>query len=111
MQGGNDALVEALEQGDLDAASVDDRERVLLSFVELLTRHAWRNTQDDVDRVRRAGWTDEQIAEAVYITALFAFFNRVADAFGLQNPNYRQLAPDQRPAGPGRVRQAQAGDS
>ena len=26
---------------------------------------------------------DAQIAEAVYITALFAFFNRVADAFGL----------------------------
>ena len=31
--------------------------------------------------------SDEQIAEAVYITALFAFFNRVADAFGLDNPS------------------------
>jgi hypothetical protein len=37
------------------------------------------------------GWTDQQIAEAVYITALFAFFNRVADAFGLEAPNYEAM--------------------
>jgi alkylhydroperoxidase family enzyme len=56
---------------------------VLLEFVVLLTREAHRTTAADVARVRAAGWTDPQIAEAVYITALFAFFNRVADAFGL----------------------------
>ncbi|HUG92550.1 MAG TPA: hypothetical protein VML55_17050 [Planctomycetaceae bacterium] len=104
-------MVEALERGDLAAAPLDDRERVLLSFVDLLTRHAWKNTQDDVDRVRAAGWTDEQIAEAVYITAMFAFFNRVADAFGLKNPNYRLMAPDQRPPGPAPVRPPGSRDS
>lgn len=40
-------------------------------------------TADDVQKLRDAGWKEEQIAEAVYITALFAFFNRVADAFGV----------------------------
>ena len=45
-----------------------------------------------MQRLRDAGWTDPQIAEAVYITALFAFFNRVADAFGLEDPGYRQMA-------------------
>jgi len=35
-----------------------------------------------------AGWKEEQIAEAVYIAALFAFFNRVADAFGVPSQNY-----------------------
>jgi len=34
------------------------------------------------------GWTEDQIAEAVYITAMFAFFNRVADAFGVPPQNY-----------------------
>ena len=31
-------------------------------------------------------WTDEQIGEMVYITALFALLNRVADAFGIVAP-------------------------
>ena len=54
--------------------------------------HAYRTTDEEVQRLRDLGWTDPQIAEAVYITALFAFFNRVADAFGLEDPGYRQMA-------------------
>jgi len=41
-----------------------------------------------VQALRNAGREEEQIAEAVYITALFAFFNRVADAFGAPAQNY-----------------------
>ena len=91
MQGADQQIVAALRRGDLDAAPVSDPERVLLRYVELVTRHAWRATAEDAQRLRNAGWTDEQIAEAVYITALFAFFNRVADAFGLEDPGYRQM--------------------
>ena len=32
-----------------------DPERVLLNWVELLTRHAYKNTPEDVERVREAG--------------------------------------------------------
>ncbi len=80
-------MVEALRRGDLTAAPVDDKTRGLLEFAELLTRHSYRTTEDEIQRLRRLGWTDEQIAEAVYVTALFAFYNRVADAFGLATPN------------------------
>jgi alkylhydroperoxidase family enzyme len=41
-----------------------------------------------VQKLRAAGWSEDQIAEAVYITALFAFFNRVADAFGVPAQDY-----------------------
>jgi len=41
-----------------------------------------------VQELRDTGWSENQIAEAVYITALFAFFNRVADAFGVPSQNY-----------------------
>ena len=85
-------MIEALGRGDLSAAPVSAPERVLLEFVDLVTRHAYRTTDADVARLRAAGWIDAQIAEAVYITALFAFFNRVADAFGLEDPGYRALA-------------------
>jgi alkylhydroperoxidase family enzyme len=92
LQGGDDAMTTALEKGDLNAAPVTTAERALLEFVELVTKHAYRTTDADTEKLRTAGWTDPQIAEAVYITALFAFFNRVADAFGLTDPGYRELA-------------------
>lgn len=87
MQGGDEDLIAALGRGDLAAAPLAEPERVLLHWVELLTREPFRNTAANVERVREAGWSDDQIAEASYITALFAFFNRVADAFGL--PEWR----------------------
>ena len=57
-------------------------------YVEVITRDAARSTHADVQKLRDAGWKEEQIAEAVYITALFAFFNRVADAFGVPSQDY-----------------------
>jgi alkylhydroperoxidase family enzyme len=63
-------------------------ERALLDYVEVITNSASRSTAEDVQRVRDAGWNDDQISEAVYVTALFAFFNRVADAFGVPSQDY-----------------------
>ena len=92
MQGGTERVVESLSRGDLDAAPLGDPERALLHYVRLLTERPASSTPAEIERLRQTGWTDEQIAEAVYITALFAFFNRVADAFGLPDPNYRAMA-------------------
>lgn len=60
----------------------------MLEYVELITRAAYRSTAEDVAKLRAAGWNEDQIAEAVYVTALFAFFNRVADAFGVPPQDY-----------------------
>ena len=60
----------------------------MLDYVRLITEAAYKSTAEDVQKLRDAGWKEEQIAEAVYITALFAFFNRVADAFGVPSQNY-----------------------
>ena len=59
-----------------------------MDYAKLITDAAYRSTAEDVERLRVAGWKEEQIAEAVYVTALFAFFNRVADAFGVPSQNY-----------------------
>ena len=63
-------------------------ERALLEYAELITRAAYASTSEDVDKLRKAGWKEEQIAEAVYVIAMFAFFNRVADAFGIPSQEY-----------------------
>ncbi len=60
----------------------------MLGYVKLITDAAYRSTAEDVQKLRDLGWKEEQIAEAVYITAMFAFFNRVADAFGVPSQNY-----------------------
>ena len=63
-----------------------DAERLLLEFVGTLTRHAYRITDEQVQALRDAGWSDAQIAEAVYDGALFNLFTRLADAFDIHPP-------------------------
>ncbi|MBI1324849.1 hypothetical protein GC170_16920 [bacterium] len=78
-------LVNALAAGDLDAAlpRLTEPEAALLEYARKLTVNPARMSADDAQDLRRQGWTEPQIAEAVYVIALFAFFNRVADAFGI----------------------------
>ena len=78
----------AIAKGDLDAAELAPADRALLDYVKKVTEAAYRTTHEDVQALRDHGWTDPQIAEAVYITAMFAFFNRVADAFGIEPMGY-----------------------
>ena len=88
MQDEDNSVVDSLEQANLDDADVDEPHRRLLEFVKRLTLEP---ADEEVVALREVGWTDQQIAEAVYVTAMFAFFNRVADAFGLANSGYRDL--------------------
>lgn len=88
MQDPEPDLHACLARADLEKAPLTEAERGLLRFVALVTQHAYKTTDEDVQALRDLGWTDPQIAECVYITAIFAFFNRVADAFGLEDPNY-----------------------
>jgi alkylhydroperoxidase family enzyme len=73
-----------LRDGNLDAAPVTPAERLLLEFVGTLTRHAYKITDAQVQGLREVGWSDEQIAEAVYDGALFNLFVRLADAFDIE---------------------------
>ena len=75
-------------EGKLDEAELTPAERGLMNYVELVTKAAYRSTHEDVQKLRDLGWKEDQIAEAVYITAMFAFFNRVADAFGVPSQDY-----------------------
>jgi alkylhydroperoxidase family enzyme len=77
---------QALRDGDLDAAGLSDPERLLLEFAGTITTAAYRVTDEQVQGLRDAGWTDEQIAEAAYDAALFNLFVRLADTFGIEPP-------------------------
>jgi alkylhydroperoxidase family enzyme len=79
-------LGQALRDGRLDDLPLSAAERLLLEFVDTLTKHAYRITDEQVEGLRQAGWTEEQIAEAVNDGALFNLLVRLADAFDIHPP-------------------------
>jgi uncharacterized peroxidase-related enzyme len=88
VQGATEQTVAAFMDGDLDKADLTEAERALLEYVKIIAEAAYRSTPEDVQKVRDAGWKEEQIAEAVYIVAIFSMFNRMANAFGVAAQNY-----------------------
>jgi uncharacterized peroxidase-related enzyme len=82
-QGADAELLRALFDRKLDSAAVEEKQRRLLEFAEKVTSESHRISSADVQQLQAAGWTEPQIAEAVHVIGLFAYFNRVANAFGL----------------------------
>ena len=85
-----------MAQDKVDQADLPLKDRALLDYVEVLTRQPWTMKDSHVQRLRNVGWTDEQIFEATFDTALFAFFNRMADAYGLDYPQQGWHPPNER---------------
>jgi alkylhydroperoxidase family enzyme len=83
--------VQTLAEGKLDDVAITPAERALLEYVTKVTEAAYKTTAQDVQVLRDHGWSEPQIGEAVYITAMFAFFNRVADAFGISPQGYLEM--------------------
>jgi alkylhydroperoxidase family enzyme len=81
-----EGVAEALRAGDLEAAGLAPPERKLLEFAGTITHAAYRVTDEQVQGLREVGWTDEQIAEAAYVAALFNLFVRLADTFDIDTP-------------------------
>jgi alkylhydroperoxidase family enzyme len=81
-----EGVADALRDGDLDAAGLLPPERLLLEFAGTISRAAYRVTDEQVQGLRDVGWTEEQIAEAAYVAALFSLFVRLADTFGIEPP-------------------------
>ena len=91
--GADKELVDAIATNNLDKVTLNDKDRSLLDFVRILTVEPWMTRDAHVIRMRKAGWTDEEIFEASFITSLFAFFNRMADAYGIDYPQGGWLPP------------------
>ena len=56
---------------------------MLFSFLEKVNRESEHITQEDVDAVKAAGWSDEALYDAITVCALFNFYNRWIDANGV----------------------------
>lgn len=107
--------VDAVARGAVDQSSLSEKDRQLLEYVKVLTLEPAKTTDKMVEGLRKVGFSDEQIFEASFITSLFNFFNRMANAYGLDyTPNGwmpkeervkrgapLEFNPQGEPAGPG----------
>ena len=56
----------------------------MLDYVVKLTLEPWNMQQDDVERLRQAGFTDREILDINQITGYYAYVNRLADGLGVE---------------------------
>jgi uncharacterized peroxidase-related enzyme len=75
----------AIQSNDLCSSALSESEQALLRFVRKVDDNSHEVSRADVEKVQQGGWNELQIAEAVHVAALFATFNRVANAFGLKS--------------------------
>ena len=55
----------------------------MLEYAEKLNASPSGTTPDDLDKLRQAGFTDENITDIVMLTGYRAMLNRLHDALGL----------------------------
>ncbi len=78
----DDDLVEALK-GDWRTAELDEQDRVMLEYVEKLTKSPSSMWRDDTDALRAVGFDDTAVLQITLIASFFNYINRVADALGV----------------------------
>ncbi|HEV2639947.1 MAG TPA: peroxidase-related enzyme [Actinocrinis sp.] len=62
---------------------VDERTKALMRLVTKVSTDAPRITDADWAAAGQAGWSDDELLEAVFCAALFNFINRLVDSLGL----------------------------
>ncbi len=69
---------------EVASAPISEAEKALFAYVEKLNHQPASVGQEDIDRLKAVGWTDEAIYDAATVCALFNFYNRWIDGTGVQ---------------------------
>jgi uncharacterized protein YciW len=67
----------------------------MLEYAEKLTIAPSSMTEDDIEALRKAGWTDRDILDIVHVCAYFNFRVRIVDGLGLRHTEARYEAARQ----------------
>ena len=69
---------------DSRQADLDEPLRLLLDFAVQVTRDPRAGGEPAIVALRVAGWSDAAILEAVEVIGFFNYYNRLADALGVE---------------------------
>ena len=81
---GDRDLVQAV-LNDLTTAPISEKDRALYAFVKEVNADSVATTPEDIEALRKVGWTDEAIYDAITVCALFNFYNVWIDATGVSD--------------------------
>ena len=56
----------------------------MLTYTQKLTVEPWKMLEQDVTRLRDAGFSDKAILDITHVAGYYAYANRVADGLGIQ---------------------------
>jgi uncharacterized peroxidase-related enzyme len=87
-QGFTEEQVKSILEDVNGSLLLDAKTKQLLQYAENATRHAYKITEEDIQRLRGAGCSDQEILEATLVVALFNFIDRIADALGVEVENF-----------------------
>ena len=77
---------------DVDGSDlIDTKTKHLLHLAEKINRHADKVSEEDIQALRQAGCSADEIFEAIAVTALFNFMDRVADALGAPVEGFQDM--------------------
>ena len=68
---------------DIKTADYDEDFKPILQYVKKLTLAPAKMTQEDIDPVLNAGWSERALYDAIMICGLFNMINRYVDGVGL----------------------------
>lgn len=82
--GGTEELTEAIANAaSANDLPVDERTKVLMTLVTKVSTAAHRITDEDWAVATEAGWSNDELLEAVFCAGLFNFINRLVESLGL----------------------------
>jgi uncharacterized peroxidase-related enzyme len=92
----SDEEVEAIAR-DYRTAGLSPAEVAMMSFAQKVTLDAYRVTPEDIEDLRRHGFSDDEVLDIVLAAAARSFFSKVLDAVGAKpDPAYGKLPPELR---------------
>jgi uncharacterized peroxidase-related enzyme len=92
---GDPLLVEQLRT-NYAYAEIEPRERAMLDFAVKLTERSSACTEEDVQALREAGWSDEDVMDIAEVAGMFNFTNRLASGLGwVPNDEFVTLGLDE----------------
>ena len=80
---------------DYRSAGLDQKDLAMLEYAEKITLYPSQASEMDVDRLRQAGWSDEEVLDIAAVTSYRNFITRMADALGVElTEDYKNLRKD-----------------